>query len=139
MTGDEARTDESRLEIPGPTAARRPNHPALHWMGDSGMGLCGGLVIALAADFNFEKPLSHVSVEAAIAFRFIHSLRWQKTKHNGVMSLRAITAVTWMVHAVAWTHVDGTRAGCVVPSAAVVVLAVYGIAWLVTGRWWARI
>jgi hypothetical protein len=93
----------------------------------------------MAPDFIFEKRLSHVSAEAAIAFPLIHSLRWQETKHNGVMSLRAITAVTWMVHAVAWTHVDEARAGCVVSSAAVVVLAVYDIAWLVTGRWRALI
>src|SRR5262245_41008059 len=69
----------------------------------------------------------------------IPSLGWQETKHKGAMSLRAITAVICTMHAAAWTHVDGALAGWVVSSAAVVVLIAYGIAWLVTGRWEARI
>jgi hypothetical protein len=63
------------------------------------------------------------------------ALRWQDEKHTGASSLRTITAVTWMVHAIAWTHVDGATPGWVVLSAAVVVLAACGLARLVTGRW----
>ena len=60
---------------------------------------------------------------------------WQDEEYTGASSLRTIPAVTWIVHAIAWTHVDGTISGLVVPSIAVVVLVVCGLAWLVTGRW----
>ena len=139
MNGDELSIDENGPEKSVSVAPVGRGQSAFHWMKGPAIGLCGALVIAMAPGFIFEKPLFHVSVEAAIALLLIHSLWWQKTKHRGAMSLRAITAVTSMVHALAWTHVDGAIAGWVVSSAAVVVFAAYGIAWLVTGRWGALI
>lgn len=99
-----------------------------------GILLCGALVTAMALGFVFEQPLFNVSVEAGTVFLLIHSLGWQDEKQIGASSLRAITVVTWIVHAVAWTHGDGAVAGWVVSSAAVMVLAASGVARLVTGR-----
>ena len=63
---------------------------------------------------------------------FRQALSQEANHENG--KLGAITAVTWIVHATAWTHCDGTPAGLAVSSAAALVMTLVSMAWLLAGQ-----
>ena len=72
-------------------------------------------------------------------FLLLRTVRWQDEEHRGAAGLRIFAAATWIVHAFVWTRADGTSAGWVVPSTAALVLGIYIVARLVTGRWGALV
>jgi hypothetical protein len=92
-------------------------HPAI--------GLCGALVVGIAPGFLLGKPLWNEGLQLGCTFLLLHSYRWtdQDVKQRSI--LRFVTAVTLVVHAIAWTHSDETFSRVTVSSSAVAVLAGY--------------
>ncbi|HUR44682.1 MAG TPA: hypothetical protein VMZ27_02310, partial [Candidatus Saccharimonadales bacterium] len=95
----------------------RSRHPAI--------GLCGAVVAGLAPALLSGRPPLNEGLQISCVFLLLHSFTWRDTDVKQGSILRFVTAATWCVHAIAWTHSDGTFARVTVPSAAVAILAVY--------------
>jgi hypothetical protein len=98
------------------------------------LGICGALVAALGPAFLLAHPVAQFSVQLGLGYLLAHSLRWNDLEHPAAAGLRAVAALAWALHSVAWTHADRSAAlGSVLP-VAMIVLALYGVAWWVRGR-----
>ena len=90
-----------------------------------------GNLIRLAAGIPLVNSRDFLTAEEPRSIS--QTLGWQNDSYDGGTSLRAITAVTRIVRATAWTRVVGAALGRAVSSAAVVVLRANDLARLVTG------
>jgi hypothetical protein len=98
-------------------------------------GMGAAVVAMFTTDFLFQQVDFHLALQTGLAVLLIHSLRWVDVEQKGAQALRGCTAVTWTVLASWRTHGDGTAAGWIVPSAAVLVFSCWLVARIVVGRW----
>ena len=99
------------------------------------LGIAGGIVAALLTTslpgLGFETI--HWAWHIGLVFLLIHSLRWKDTEPAGAAVVRTLSAVAWGLHAVWWLGFGG--GGIAIAGPAVVLLAIYVVARLVTRRW----
>jgi hypothetical protein len=99
------------------------------------LGIAGGIVAALLTTGVPGLGLETVrwALHIGLVFLLIHSLRWKDSETAGAAMARTLSAVAWGLHAVWWQGFGG--GGAAVSGPAVVLLAIYVIARLTTGRW----
>jgi hypothetical protein len=99
------------------------------------VGLAGALAltVALTLEARMFSAGFHAIAQVSLVFLLLHSLRWSDTEHSGTPVLRWLAALLWVTDACVWTRELRWEGILFVGLAAVIVLAVWLVAW-----WWLR-
>ncbi len=101
---------------------------------DPKLGILGGLAASISVSISSQRPDSiHWAIQTGLVFLLLHSLRWRDSGQQGTAVLRWLTAVAWVAHSLAWTHLYG--AGWMVCAIAILVLAVWLLFRWLRGEW----
>ena len=103
------------------------------WSKRAYVGGCGAIVAAMLPGFLGWEPRLHLGAQIAFAFLIIHSLRWAEREQQLASILRSVMAAAWMLHSLAFIHVDPAQGPQYVSAAATLVLLCYFGAWFVRG------
>ncbi len=98
-------------------------------------GLVGSLLTAatvlVAARHN--PGAIHWSLQFAMAFLLLHSLRWADAAHAGAVQIRCMSGLIWVIHSFAWGYSKGSSAWFLILPA--LVLAICLADRFIHGRW----
>lgn len=100
------------------------------------VGLAGALALTVVLTLNarmFPGGL-HGIAQASLVFLLLHSLRWSDTEHSGTPALRWLAALAWATDACVWTRELRWDGILFVGFAAMMVLAVWLVAWWLRGE-----
>jgi hypothetical protein len=99
------------------------------------LGIAGGIVAALLTTrvTGLGLETGHWAVHIGLVFFLIHSLRWKDSETAGAAVVRTLSAAVWGLHAAWWIGLGGGSLAIAGPAA--ILLAVYAVARMVTGRW----
>ncbi len=100
------------------------------------LGLAGALAlgVGLVPNAGILLPGPHMFVQGSLLFLLLHSVRWDAGAHYGARALRRLAAVAWAADACVWTRELRWEAIMFVGLAAMIVLAVWCLAWWMQGR-----